>query len=53
MTGSDVEIRPGMPFALKPNCALGKRVVNLAETVAVGEDEEEDHDLFTSMLEEV
>lgn len=39
LVGGAVELRPGMTFALEPNCALGKRVVNLGGTVVVGEDE--------------
>jgi Xaa-Pro dipeptidase len=39
MVGGDVELRPGMTFALEPNCAIQKRVVNLGGTVVVGEDE--------------
>ncbi|MGD8896443.1 MAG: M24 family metallopeptidase, partial [Acidobacteriota bacterium] len=36
--GLDTELRAGMAFALEPNCAIGKRVVNLGGTVLVGED---------------
>ncbi|MGA8245576.1 MAG: M24 family metallopeptidase [Nocardioides sp.] len=33
--GSDTVLRPGMVFALEPNCAIGKRVVNLGGTAVV------------------
>jgi len=39
MVGGDVELRPGMTFAMEPNCALGRHVVNLGGTVVVGEAE--------------
>jgi Xaa-Pro dipeptidase len=36
--GLDTELKAGMVFALEPNCAIGKRVVNLGGTALVGED---------------
>lgn len=39
LVGGEVELRPGMTFAFEPNCALGRRVVNLGGTVVVGENE--------------
>ncbi len=35
--GSDKVLRKGMTFAFEPNCAIGKRVVNLGGTVIVGD----------------
>jgi Xaa-Pro aminopeptidase len=35
--GLDTVLQPGMAFAFEPNCAIGKRVVNLGGTVVVGE----------------
>lgn len=35
--GLDTELKSGMVFAFEPNCALGKKVVNLGGTVIVGE----------------
>lgn len=34
--GTDSELKSGMVFAVEPNCALGRRVVNLGGTVVVG-----------------
>lgn len=36
--GLDTELKAGMVFALEPNCAIGKKVINLGGTVIVGED---------------
>ncbi|MGD8319198.1 MAG: M24 family metallopeptidase [Gemmatimonadota bacterium] len=36
--GLDTVLKAGMVFAVEPNCAIGKRVVNLGGTVVVGED---------------
>jgi Xaa-Pro dipeptidase len=36
--GLDTELKAGMVFAFEPNCAIGKKVVNLGGTVIVGED---------------
>ncbi|MEL7833519.1 M24 family metallopeptidase [Fodinibius sp. Rm-B-1B1-1] len=36
--GMDTELKSGMVFAFEPNCAIGKRVINLGGTVIVGED---------------
>jgi Xaa-Pro dipeptidase len=38
LTGGDTELIPGMTFALEPNCAFDRRMVNLGGTVVVGED---------------
>lgn len=35
--GLDTVLEPGMVFAMEPNCALGRRVVNLGGTAIVGE----------------
>jgi Xaa-Pro aminopeptidase len=35
--GLGTVLRAGMVFAMKPNCAIGNRVVNLGGTVVVGE----------------
>lgn len=35
--GLDTILKPGMVFALEPNCAIGNRVINLGGTVVVGE----------------
>lgn len=35
--GLDTTLKAGMIFALEPNCAIGRRVVNLGGTVVVGE----------------
>jgi Xaa-Pro dipeptidase len=35
--GLDTELKAGMVFAFEPNCAIGKKVVNLGGTVVVGE----------------
>lgn len=35
--GLDTVLRPGMVFALEPNCVLGRRSVNLGASVVVGE----------------
>lgn len=35
--GLDTVLKAGMAFAFEPNCAIGKRVVNLGGTVVVGE----------------
>jgi len=35
--GLDTVLKPGMVFALEPNCAIGKKVVNLGGTVVVGD----------------
>jgi len=37
--GLDAVLKAGMVFALEPNCAIGKRVVNIGGTVIVGEHE--------------
>ena len=37
--GLETKLKKGMVFALEPNCAIGKRVVNLGGTVIVGENE--------------
>ena len=37
--GLETELKKGMVFASEPNCAIGKRVVNLGGTVIVGEHE--------------
>ncbi len=37
LVGADVELRPGMTFAMEPNCAFGKHAVNIGGTVIVGE----------------
>ena len=36
--GLDTVLEAGMVFAMEPNCAIGRRVVNLGGTVVVGED---------------
>ncbi len=36
--GLDTELKTGMVFAVEPNCAIGKKVVNLGGTVVVGDD---------------
>jgi len=36
--GADTVLKPGMVFALEPNCAIGNRVVNLGTTVVVGDE---------------
>ncbi len=36
--GLETVLKKGMVFAFEPNCAIGKRVVNLGGTVIVGED---------------
>jgi len=36
--GVEAELRPGMTFALEPNAAIGRRVVNLGGTVIVGQE---------------
>ncbi|GAA3144395.1 M24 family metallopeptidase [Nonomuraea roseoviolacea] len=36
--GSDLPLRPGMTFALTPNCAYGRRPAGVGGTVVVGED---------------
>ncbi|MEJ2377764.1 MAG: M24 family metallopeptidase [Pseudolabrys sp.] len=36
--GLDTPLQAGMVFALEPNCAIGKKVVNLGGTVIVGDD---------------
>ena len=38
LVGGDVVLRPGMTFAVEPNCAFGRRAVNVGGTVVVGED---------------
>ncbi|WP_258960807.1 M24 family metallopeptidase [Paenibacillus aquistagni] len=35
--GLDTELKAGMVFAFEPNCAIGKKVINLGGTVIVGE----------------
>lgn len=35
--GSDTVLQPGMVFALEPNCAIGRKVINLGGTAIVGE----------------
>lgn len=35
--GLETVLKAGMVFALEPNCAIGKRVINLGGTVIVGE----------------
>ncbi|MEU6564879.1 M24 family metallopeptidase [Nocardia nova] len=35
--GADLELRPGMVFALEPNCTFGRRRVNIGGTVLVTE----------------
>lgn len=39
MVGGETELKPGMTFAMGPNCAFGRHVVNLGGTVVVGETE--------------
>ena len=36
--GLDTELKAGMVFAFEPNCAIGKKVINLGGTVIVGAD---------------
>jgi Xaa-Pro aminopeptidase len=36
--GLDTELRSGMVFALEPNCAIGRRLVNVGATAIVGDD---------------
>ncbi|MGG3840880.1 M24 family metallopeptidase [Paenibacillus thiaminolyticus] len=36
--GLDTELQAGMVFAFEPNCAIGKKVINLGGTVIVGAD---------------
>jgi Xaa-Pro aminopeptidase len=35
--GGDLALEPGMSFAFQPNCAFGRRRVNIGGTVVVGE----------------
>jgi len=37
--GLETELKTGMVFAFEPNCAIGKKVINLGGTVIVGETE--------------
>lgn len=39
LVGGDVVLRPGMTFAVEPNCAFGRRAVNVGGTVIIGEHE--------------
>jgi Xaa-Pro dipeptidase len=39
LVGGDVVLRPGMTFAVEPNCAFGRRAVNVGGTVVIGENE--------------
>lgn len=38
LVGADLVLRPGMTFAVEPNCAFGRRAVNVGGTVVIGED---------------
>ncbi len=46
----DLEIETGMTFAFEPNCALGRRAVNLGGTVVLGNRGAEELNPFTAQL---
>jgi len=50
LTGGELELKPGMTFALEPHCRLGRHRVTVGGTVIVGDDDAIELSPYTAQL---